>query len=355
MFFKVVGRLTARLFRSIGKFFYKIFRNIGRHPVRSLFSFIFTVAFVVVFWITGAFGLGSLFSTSNATVLTPVEATAQPEGKANDFLVALKDGKASGMYDGLSDEYKATLKSRGIKNATDMQNLVTKKLNDMTGQVNGHLNYTFTFYQGVRYNDGSVENDFTGSYEIGGNRTNVTVIMKLKDSKINAINTDEPVILAAMGTGKDTSGGDAQLGVVSNNRSPVAEDFMKGLTTFDVDKIWNNLADSYKTQLTNRGVTKDTMSKVFDQVKTLNASKTKNATTITYDGYAYLDTINFPNGITVNEFISVLSISDSPSQPRYSIVLDSNQKIIRLGNDSAQDPIFNEILGRNSQGQGQGQ
>jgi hypothetical protein len=355
MFFKVVGRLTAQLFRSIGKFFYTIFRNVGRHPVRSLFSFAFTIAFVVVFWLTGAFGIAGLFSTSNATVLTPVEATTQPEGKANDFLVALKDGKASGMYDALSDDYKATLKSRGIKNATDMQNAVTKKLNDMTGQVNGHLTYTFTFYQGVRYNDGSVEDDFSGAFQAAGNRTSVTVIMKLKDSKIFFINTDEPVILAAMGTGKDTSGGDAQLGVVSNNRSPVAEDFMKGLTTFDVNKIWDNLADSYKTQLTNRGVTKDTMSKVFDQVKTINASKAKNAVTYTYDGYAYLDTINFPNGITVNEFVSILSISDAPTQPRYSIVLDSNQKIIRLGNDSAQDPIFTNILGRNSQGQGQGQ
>ncbi|MBN9389260.1 MAG: hypothetical protein J0I20_14625 [Chloroflexi bacterium] len=353
MFFKVVGRLTARLLRSIGKFFYTIFRNVGRHPVRSLFSFVFTVAFLVVFWLTGAFGLAGLFGNSNSPVLTAVEPTAQPEGKANDFLVALKDGKASGMYDALSDDYKNTLKSRGIKNATDMQNLVTKKLNEITGQPNGHLTYSFTFYQGVRYNDGSVENDFTGSYETAGNRTSVQVVMKLKDGKIFFVDATDPVILAAIGTGKDASGGDAQLGVVSNNRSPVAEDFMKGLTTFDVNKIWDNLADSYKTELTNRGVTKDTMSKVFDQVKTINASKTKNSVTYTYDGYAYLDTINFPNGITVNEFVSILSISDAPTQPRYSIVLDANQKIIRLGNDSAQDPIFTNILGRNSQGQGQ--
>lgn len=353
MFFKVIGRLTAQFFRSIGKFFYTIFRNISRHPIGSLFSLVFTVAFIAIFWLTGGFGLGSLFGSSNTTVLTPVEATAQPEGKANDFLVALKDGKATGMYDSLSDDYKTTLKGRGINNATDMQNLITKKLNEMTGQVGGHLTYTFTFYQGVRYSDGSTENDFTGSYGTGGNHTNTTVIMKLKDGKVTTINTDEPVILAAMGAGKDSSGSNAQLGVVSNNLSPVAEDFMKGLTTFDVNKIWDNLADTYKSQLSDRGVTKDTMTQVFEQVKTINASKTKNSNTYTYDGYAYLDTINFPNGITVHEFVSVLSISDTPTQPRYSIVLDANQKIIRLGNDSAQDPIFTSILGRNSQGQGQ--
>jgi len=350
MFFKVIGRLTARIFRSIGKFFYTTYRNIGRHPVRSLFSFVFTFGFVALFWLTGAFGLASFFTTSNATVITPVESTAQPEGKANDFLVAVKDGRASGMYNALSDAYKATLKSRGINNATDMQNLVTKKLNETTGKQNGHLNYTFTFAGGARFSDGSVENDFSGSVDNNGTRTSVTVIIKMKEGKIFEIRTDEPVILAALGTGKDSSGGDAQLGVVSNNLSPVAEDFMKGLTTFDVDKIWNSLADTYKTQLTAKGVTKDTISKIFDQVKTGNSSKTKNSTTISYDGYAYLDTINFPNGITVHEFISVLSVGDAPSQPRYSIVLDSTQKIIRLGNDSAQDPIFNAILGR-SQGQ----
>lgn len=351
MFFKVIGRLTAQFFRSIGKFFYNSFRNINRHPVRSLLSFLFTIAFVALFWFTGAFGLAGLLAPSNATVITPVENTPNPEGKANDFLVALKDGRASDMYNTLSDSYKATLKSRGIATATDMQNLVTKKLNEMTGKPGGHLNYTFTFAGGARFSDGSVENDFSGAVDNNGNRTSVTVILKLKDSKIFEIRTDDPVIQAALGTGKDSSGGDAQLGVVSNNLSPVAEDFMKGLTTFDTDKIWNTLADTYKSQLTAKGVTKDTISKLFDQVKTANTSKTKNSTTISYDGYAYLDTINFPNGITVHEFISVLSIGDAPSQPRYSIVLDSTQKIIRLGNDSAQDPIFNAILGR-SQGQG---
>jgi hypothetical protein len=94
----------------------------------------------------------------------------------------------------------------------------------------------------------------------------MTVILKLKDGKVIDVRTDEPVILAAFNPTKDTSGGDAQLGVVSNNRSPVAEDFMKGLTTFDVDKIWNSLSDTYKTQLQAKGVTRDTMSKIFDQV-----------------------------------------------------------------------------------------
>lgn len=345
MFFKVIGRLTARFFRSIAKFFYGVFRNMVRHPVGTLLSVIVIVAVGTLLYSTSFFGLGNA-SGASATVIKAVEQTPEPEGKANDFLVAVKDAKADVIYGLLSDSYKTTLKQRGISDAKTMQDLINKKLQDITGTANGRLNYTFTFYSGVRFSDGSVENQFAGSEEFQGTRNSMTVIMKLKDGKVSDVRTDEPVLLAAFNPTKDTSGGDAQLGVVSNNRSPVAEDFMKGLTTFDADKIWNSLADSYKTQLQAKGVTKDTMSKIFDQVKTGNAATGKNKTTVTYDGYAYLDTINFPNGITVHEFISVLSISDNPSQPGYSIVMDSTNKIIRLGNDRAQDPIFTAILGR---------
>lgn len=349
MFFKVIGRLTASLFRSIGKFFYLTFRNIGKHPIGTFFSVVVTVGVLALLYSTNVFGLVGP-SGASATVITPVENTASPDGKSTEFLVAVKDARADVMYGLLSDSYKKILKERGISTAKTMQDLVSKKIQDITGQPNGKITYTFTFYGGTRFSDGSVDNQFAGTTEFQGNRTSVTVIIKLKDSKITDVRTDEPVILAAFNPTKDTSGGDAQLGVVSNNRSPVAEDFMKGLTTFDADKIWGTLADSYKTELTAKGVTRDSMAKVFDQIKRDNASKAKNVTIVTYDGYTYLDTINFPNGITVNEFISVLSLSDNPSQPRYSIVMDSTNKIIRLGNDSAQDQIFAFILGR---GQGQ--
>jgi hypothetical protein len=347
MFFKVVGRITARFFRSVGKFLYLSFRNARKHPYGTVFSLLLTVAVVAVLYTTSIFGLAGPSSSANATVVTPVENATEPDGKSSQFLVALKDANASTMYNLLTDDYRKLLKQKGITNDKAMQDLVNKKLQELTGQANGRLKYSFTFAGGARFSDGSAENDFSGTVENKGTRTNVTVIIKLKDGKITDIRTDEPVILAALGTNKDASGGDAQLGVVGSNRSPVAEDFMKGLTTFDVDKIWNSLADSYKTQLTAKGVTHDTMAKIFDQIKTDNASKAKNSTIVTYDGYAYLDTINFPNGITVHEFISVLSVGDNPRQPGYSIVMDTNNKIIRLGNDRAEDPIFTAILGRN--------
>jgi hypothetical protein len=346
MFFKVVGRVTARLFRSIGKFLYLSFRNARKHPYGTVFSLLVTVAVVYMLYATSIFGLAGPSNSANATVITAVENATEPDGKSNEFLVALKDANAGTMYNTLNDDYHKLLKQRGITDAKAMQDQVNKKLQELTGQANGRVKYTFTFAGGARYSDGSAENDFSGTTETKGQRASVTVIIKLKDSKITDIRTDEPVILAALGTNKDASGGDAQLGVVGSNRSPVAEDFMKGLTTFDVDKIWNSLADSYKDQLTAKGVTRDTMAKIFDQIKTGNASTAKNSTVITYDGYAYLDTINFPNGITVNEFISVLSVGDNPRQPGYSIVMDTNSKIIRLGNDREEDPIFTAILGR---------
>lgn len=343
MFFKVIGRLTARFFRSIAKFFYSIYRNTIKRPIATLLSVIVIVGVVALLYSTNIFGLANS-SGASATVLKAIENTAEPEGKANEFLVAVKDAKADVMYGLLADSYKSTLKQRGITDAKTMQDLVNKKLQDITGQPTGRLNYSFTFYSGVRFSDGSVENRFAGTEEFKGTRNSMTVILKFKDGKVTDVQTDEPVLLAAFSPTKDASGSDAQLGVVSNNRSPVAEDFMKGLTTFDVEKIWNALSDTYKTQLQAKGVTRETMSKIFDQVKTGNASKAKNSTIITYDGYAYLDTINFPNGITVHEFISVLSVSDNPRQPRYSIVMDSTNKIIRLGNDSAEDPILPPFL-----------
>ncbi len=349
MFFKVIGRLTASVFRGIGKFFYLTFRSISKHPIRALLSLIITVAVLSFLYSTSLFGLANP-SSAKATVIQAVANTPQPEAKSTEFLLAVKDGKGDAMYNLLSDSYKKILKERGINDAKAMQVLVSKKLQDITGQQDTRLNYTFTYSGGARFSDDSVENDFSSTVENKGTRTIVTVILKLKDSKITDVRTDEPVILAAFNPNKDVSGGDAQLGVVSNNRSPVAEDFIKGLTTFDADKIWNTLSDTYKAELTTKSVSRDSMSKIFDQVKTGNAAKTKNRSIITYDGYAYLETINFPNGITVHEFISVLSISDNPSQPRYSIVMDSTNKIIRLGNDSAQDPIFASLLGR-SQGQ----
>jgi hypothetical protein len=351
MFFKVVGRITARLFRSIGKFLYLSFRNARKHPYGTVFSLLLTAAVIYILYATSIFGLAGPSNSANATVITAVENTTEPDGKSNEFLVALKDANAGTMYNSLNDDYHKLLKQRGITDARAMQDQINKKLQELTGQANGRVKYTFTFAGGARFSDGSVENDFSGTTETQGQRASVTVIIKLKDSKISDVRTDEPVILAALGTNKDASGGDAQLGVVGNNRSPVAEDFMKGLTTFDVDKIWNSLADSYKAQLTAKGVNRDTMAQIFDQIKSDNASTGKGSTVVSYDGYAYLNTINFPNGISVNQFISILSVGDNPRQPAYSIVLDNTNKIIRLGNDQAQDPIFGAILGR-SQTQG---
>jgi hypothetical protein len=351
MVFKVVGRLTARFFRSIAKFFYVTFRNIIKHPVRSLLSVVVTVGVITLLVSTSAFGMLSNSSGASATVIKAIENTPEPDGKSSQFLGGLKDGKADVMYNLLSEDYKSSLKSKGITSAAIMQDVVNQKLLELTGQKDGRLKYSFIFAQGVRFSDGSVRNGFSGTVDNKGTRTSVTVILRLKDGKVVQVETDEPVLLAAFETNKNSTGKDAQLGVVSNNRSPVAEDFMKGLTTFDVEKIWDALSDTYKTQLTAKGVTRDSMAKIFDQVKTGNAATGKNSTIITYDGYAYLNTINFPNGITVHEFISVLSVSDNPRQPGYSIVMDSTNKIIRLGNDRAEDPIFTAILGR-SQGQG---
>ena len=150
MFFKVIGRLTASVFRGIGKFFYLTFRSISKHPIRALLSLIITVAVLSFLYSTSLFGLANP-SSAKATVIQAVANTPQPEAKSTEFLLAVKDGKGDAMYNLLSDSYKKILKERGINDAKAMQVLVSKKLQDITGQQDTRLNYTFTYSGGARF------------------------------------------------------------------------------------------------------------------------------------------------------------------------------------------------------------
>jgi hypothetical protein len=93
------------------------------------------------------------------------------------------------------------------------------------------------------------------------------------------------------------------------------------------------------------------MAKFFDeQVKKYNAGETaKNGQKIGYDGFVYFRTINFPNGISSHAYGSILSVGDNPLEPNYTLVLDANNKIIRIGTVSPADPILSALLKRNSQ------
>ncbi len=353
MFFKVVGRITAAVFRSIGKLFYTISRSMGKHPIGAVVTIALVVAIGVMLYVTDIFGLANgtfLGGGGDNAVVTPTERKQEPEGKSTEFLNALKGAKAGDMYAALSDDYKKLLKQRGVDSSKVMQDLIEDKLTDITKEKGARLNYKFTYIIGTRYSDGSADDNFTGTLESKTARRAVEFVMKVKNGKITDIQTTDPVTLAALGTNKVESKEAAQLGVFADNRSANAELFMAGLTTFDAAKVWEALSDSYREQLTAKGLTQDSMKKLFDEVKAENDKGGANNAALTYNGYAYVQTINFPNGVSVNVFVSSMSLRDNAIEPGYNIVLDKSNKIIKLGNDRAEDPIFSAILGRSRGG-----
>ncbi len=354
MFFKVVGRMTAKFFNGVGKFFFNTSRKAGKSPVGFTLTLLSLVAFGFVLYFTDIFGLASGnflgLGKSNSTVITPLERKLEPDGRSTEFLNALKAADGTVMYNLLSDDYRKLLKQRGVSSPKIMQDLMEEKLTEITKQKKGRLNYKFTYVIGTKYSDGSVDDNYSGYLETNTARANVEFAFKISNGKITDIQTSEPVATAALGTNKTESKEAAQVGTITQNRSNTAEIFMKGLTTFDADQIWESLADNYKEQLTARGVTKDSIAKVFDGIKSDNAQGAKTNEVITYDGFVYFRTYNFPNGVSGHDYASILSIRDQPREIGYLLVLDASNKIIRLGS-TPDDPILSAILKRGQQQQ----
>jgi hypothetical protein len=349
MFFKVIGRMTAGFFAGLGKFLYNAIRWIGKKPLTFVTTVLVIGLVALLAFSTNFFGLAG--SGSSDGVVRPTERTMNPDGKSTEFLNSLRDVNADKMYEMLSPDFKTLLAERGITNAGVMKTLMEEKLEEITSQKGGRLNYRFSFSIGTKYSDGSVEDVYDGQISSGSVRSNVQFAFKVKDGKVLDVQSTEPVTIAALGINRGESKAAAQIGAVSNNRSANAEKFMVGLTTYDAEKIWETLADSYKEYLTANGVTRDAMAKFFDeQIKKYNADQTgKNGQKIGYDGFVYYRTINFPNGVSSHAYGSILSIGDNPLEPNYTLVLDSTNKIIRIGTVSPADPILSALLKRNSQ------
>ena len=347
MFFKVVGRLTARFFRSLGKLFYTTGRESRRHPIYTLLTLLVVVGIGVLLYTTDAFGLtNGTFLGGNSGIAQPTEFRAEPDGRSNDFLNALKAGKAGDMYNLLSADYVAGMKKRGVTSAAQAQTLMSKRLDEYTPQPGGRLKYNFIHVENVAYSDGSTRDQFNGTVEGKDQKDQFVFLFTIKNGKINDIVTNEPVTVATLAIDKSETKDKPQPGTINGTMSSTAANFMVGLTTFDVDKVWNSLADSYKDQLSQQKVTKDTMAKIFNDIKSINTDGAKTGNTFQYGGFAYAQTISFPNGTSLNNFESVLTVNANASQPGYHILLDADNKIIAIGNFNAEDRILSALLGR---------
>lgn len=357
MFFKVVGRVTAGFFNSLGKLFFNIFRGMKKSPIGTVLGLIVVVAVGTLLYATNIFGLTTgnfLGAGNNSGIVRPLEAKPEPDGQSGEFLNALKGANAGSIYNLLSPDYRSLLKQRGISDAKVMQSLMNEKLEEITSQKDGKVSYpSIQFLRGTRYSDGSAQDIYLGTLQSKTTRLQTEYIFGLKNGKITDLQTNDPVAVAALGVNKGESKESAQVGIRNTNKSSTAEKFMVGLTTFDAEKIWESLSDTFKEELKGRGVTKETIVKIFDdQIKTPNAAAGANGSRIGYDGYLYLSTTNFPNGVSANYYTAILSLGATLLEPNYTVVLDSSNKIMRLNSISPEDPIMSALLGK---GRGAGQ
>ncbi len=355
MIFKVIGRLTAAFFGGIGKAFFTTSRSVRRHPTASLIIAVVAFAAFIGLYFTNFLGLtdGNFLGTGgNSSVITISEQRPEPDGKSNAFLNALKDANGTALYDLMDNDYKAAMKRRGIPNGSVAQGFMQAKLEDYTGQKNGKVKYSFVHLRNLRYSDGSAEDAFQGTAQAGTQKDDFFFVFKIKKDKIIDVQTSELVTIAALGIDKAENTDKPQPGVLTRNASSNAEKFMAGLTTFNADLVWDSLADSYKEQLgkAQPKVDKDYMTKVFDEVRTVNAEGAKTGNSIGYGGFAHRETVNFPNGTSLNDFEAVQSISGNASVPGYHIFLDGSNKIIGIGNFNSADQIFSRLLGRGQNG-----
>lgn len=349
MFFKVIGRLTASFLHGLGKGFYKVFSWVGKHPVGFLSTVIIVVGGIVAIWGFNLFGIADgTFMSSNQTVVKPMERTAEPDGKSVEFLNALKDANATKLYDTLGDDYKKTLAERGVSSAGAMQTILTAQIEQATSKKNSKLNYQFSYLGGIKYSDGSIQNAFGGEISGASARNNLEYVFKLKSGKILQVETTDPLVIAILGANKTAGKEDAQVGAISNNRSSTTESFMVGLTTFDADKIWETFSEAYKLELKSRNVTRESMATAFTK---LAAQLKEQGQKVGYEGFVYNNSINFPNGITSHNYISIFSVNDKPNEFSYLLVVDKDNKIIKIGYGGPSDPLLESLLRRGQQGQ----
>ncbi len=349
MFFRVVGRLTSRFFRGLSKNSYNAWRSSRKHPISAMLVLLLVVGFGVLLYFTDVLGLttGNFLGLGNGSgIATATKQQAEPDGRSTAFLTALKEGKANDLYDTLSDDFKASIKKRGVANAAQAQDFMNKRIQELAPNSATKLKYQFIHIVNIGFSDGSTNDEFNGTTDTINGKSQFGFQFTIKNGKIIDILSNEPITVSTLALDKSEAKDKPQPGVITRNMSSTAEQFMIGLTTFDADKVWNSLADSYKEQLGQQKISKDSMAKIFNEIKTINAEGAKTGQTFKYGGFAHAENINFPNGTSLDNFESVLSVNANATQPGYHIFLDANNKIIGIGSFNAEDRILAALLGR---------
>ncbi len=143
------------------------------------------------------------------------------------------------------------------------------------------------------------------------------------------------------GGGTPDNSRQAEAAIDKTNSS--TKELMVGLTSFNSARVWKSFSPAYQKELTDKGITADTIQKNFEKFKKDAAD---NKSKLNYVGYLYRETLTFPNGTSTDSYVSVLQVEDSVQPFQYMILLDKSRQISAIGTD---DPVLSQIIGRKKQ------
>ncbi len=357
MIFRVIGRLTVRFFAGLRGAISGILRSIIHHPISSFFSLL-VLGLVIASWIFFD-GFGFDFgSKSDAAVLTAQPAT-QSNGKSDEFLNAYGKLDAAAMWNLMAEDFRRTQQENGIANAQEMQKRIDDKIKELNGGNNTKPKTTFLWNNGRTNSDGSAFDVFVGdiTWAVPADKMPKSILygitsdksgkVKSAFSQVSRSDAGDPILTAAFPTKKTSADGtkaaEAAYADANAARNAVADEFMAGMTNFDAKRIWNTLSPNYQKELSGKNVSADSIQKIFDRLKkTAQDSNTK----LLYQGYTLRQTVNYPNGNTVNDYFAALQIKDQVQLPDYVLLLDVSGKIAAI---TTTDPYLSQGLGRAQQ------
>jgi hypothetical protein len=181
------------------------------------------------------------------------------------------------------------------------------------------------------------------TYRVAGRDLQTVFVVKFDSrEKVTEVIAQDPIVTAAFRKTKSAAN-IPQTGtdIVAPNFS--AERFMYGLTTFDTQKIWVSLSASYQKELTDKGITPQSMGVILDKYK---QQAVKDNIKLNYVGYTLVNGKNYPAGNSESSYVSTLQYGDQAGQFDYLVILDPNSKVQAI---TTTDPILNSMLGRSQQ------
>ncbi len=269
----------------------------------------------------------------------------KPRPSSTLVLRGLSQFSAKDIWLALSDDYKNALTAEGYSQAgMDKAIKDTLKELDAISERPTYLRFDLT-QVGATRDTGTPVELYNVGIKINGRESQTTMVIKFDArDKVSDIIAQDPIVAAAFRKTK-SSASLPQSGTDLLSPSFVAERLMIGLTSFDPQKLWASLSDTYQKQLQAKNINPTSMNAAFQKIK--DDARKDNAK-LSYVGYSFVNGKSYPAGNAESTYTSTLQYGDRAGQFEYLIVLDTNNKIQAI---TTTDPILNQLLGRQTQQQ----